>query len=230
MKNVGIWMLVLCLVSLTAMGSSNVTMCPEGYAVIDSEMFATAIDGLRYRMTGHFSAGTIEFAVEEMTELSKYGEVYCWGRAQTNKLLSLLNLISPEPSISVAGAVLRNVKEMNEQDKLVNVNQVDRLDVLAPINTCDFYIFGRIWKAYNAAIVCEAAFFAGAFSPGLGNPQIYFGETNRHKFADCYVSQIEPDENLQNKCSEIEQLPVFYFCGSDYAWKYENLNNGVCLN
>jgi len=70
---------VLC-VSVTPLGSSTVTMCPEDHAVIDSEMFATALDGLRSRMTGHFSPGTVDFAVGEMTKLSKREELYCWGQ------------------------------------------------------------------------------------------------------------------------------------------------------
>mmetsp|Transcript_7923 Transcript_7923/g.14365 ORF Transcript_7923/g.14365 Transcript_7923/m.14365 type:complete len:234 (-) Transcript_7923:797-1498(-) len=187
--------------------------CPDGSVAVTAEAMLKASESMRASMKNHFSDDSIETAVKYMYKIASKNGLLCWGTVQGIMLNSFLDILSPPPTIV--------------SDPSSRVKSVDRLDVLAPSTTCDFTLFGLTWNARNAAVSCEVDYSLGLFSDIF---HLYSGSTISAKMADCYTSKLEPDSLLRSRCTVLEELPVFYYCGSDYTSKYEDVFGGVCTN
>uniref|UniRef100_A0A7S0ZJ93 Uncharacterized protein n=1 Tax=Timspurckia oligopyrenoides TaxID=708627 RepID=A0A7S0ZJ93_9RHOD len=201
--------------------------CPTGAVEVSPANFSAAMDNLVTEMEGHFSSSSISLAIEQVTKMATKGDSLCWGKTETEKMAKLLDIVAPPPqeSSNTSTRLVAGVALDDKED--APVSKTERLldDILAPVNTCNYYKFARTWNAFNPAVSCYTNYLLGIF---FGNT--YVGSTNREKMADCYVGLIEPNEALQNLCGDINSLPVWLFCGSDYVSKYEELNGGTCIN
>mmetsp|Transcript_12902 Transcript_12902/g.23189 ORF Transcript_12902/g.23189 Transcript_12902/m.23189 type:complete len:257 (+) Transcript_12902:103-873(+) len=197
--------------------------CPEDAVKISPKDLDSSVEALIRSMTGHFSASNIQYTRDFVYKTANANGIPCWGPRQQHSMLSLLDILSPDPSPLVKE--VPNDQEISDRMKVDDVSR--QIDVLAPVNTCNFSLFGKTWKAYSAAILCQSAYYFGLFS---GPSQIYFGASNAEKMAHCYTSVLEYDPYLRAQCRDIENGIVFYYCGSDYRWKYEVLHGGKCMN